>query len=107
MIEQHARAQQAGTQFAEQAGITPAPSKLSNKLQNHGADVIEKLQTLQGSDFDQAYMKAQVEQHQEVLDKLDAQLIPSATARTRGQLQQARKMVHHHLTEAKAVQASL
>jgi putative membrane protein len=107
MIEQHSRAKQEGAQYAQQNNITPAPSKLSNKLENHGADVLHKLQTQEGADFDAAYMKAQVEQHQEVLKKLDNRLIPSASARARTHLETAREMVHHHLVKAKEIQASL
>lgn len=107
MIEQHSRSKQEGASYADQAGITPSVSKLSNKLDRDGSDELKQLQAADGTAFDGAYIKAQVKQHQALLSKLDEELIPAASARTREQLETTRGMVEHHLTQAKEIESTL
>lgn len=108
MIEQHTRAKQQGAEFASQSGATPAGSALSDKLTSASKATLQKLQGTEASSFDHAYMKAQIKQHQEVLDLLDQQLIPTAgSTATRDQLTTARNMVQHHLTHAQEVEGTL
>jgi putative membrane protein len=107
MIEQHNRAKKQGAQLASQANMTPTPSALSSKLETKGQGTLTKLQGTEADEFDAAYMKAQVKQHQEVLNTLDEQLIPSASSTAmRNQLTAARTMVQHHLTQAEELQAN-
>jgi putative membrane protein len=107
MIEQHTRSKEEGAQFAEQSGITLTSSKLSQTLDEKGAEQLQKLQKTADGEFDGDYMKAQVKQHQEVLNKLNDELIPSASPRTREQLETARGMVQHHLERAKQIDSAL
>lgn len=107
MIEMHSRSKQEGAQFAEQSGITLSSSKLSNTLENKGSAELRELETTDASKFDKTYMHAQVKQHQEVLDKVNSQLIPAANATTRDQLETARGMVQQHLADAKKIDEAL
>jgi putative membrane protein len=107
MIEQHNRAKKQGAQLASQANMTRTPSALSSKLETKGQGTLTKLQGTEADAFDAAYMKAQVKQHQEVLNTLDEQLIPSASSTAmRNQLTAARTMVQHHLMQAEELQAN-
>jgi putative membrane protein len=60
--------------------------------------------TTTGSDFDRAYIDAQVKAHQEVLDALDNKLIPNAQdASLKANLQQVRPTVAQHLKKGAAL----
>jgi putative membrane protein len=108
MIEEHNKAKQKGVLLASQTNITPASSPVSKNLHSKGATTLDKLQSTDPGSFDETYMKAQVKQHQEVLNLLDTQLIPAATnPDVHNHLVTARGMVEMHLTHAKKIQASM
>jgi putative membrane protein len=69
------------------------------------------LETLKAQDlaaFDATYVAGQIEEHQQVLQLLNSQLIPSATdADLRALLTDARAMVERHIAAAKTIQQSL
>jgi len=61
-----------------------------------------------GADFDRAYIDNEVTMHQDVLGKLDRDLIPAATnAELRTLLQQARGNIQAHLDRARQLQGTL
>jgi predicted outer membrane protein len=69
---------------------------------------LEGLKQADATSFDSLYISAQVQQHQEVLDMLNGQLIPAATnPELKAQLEKAHTMVQKHLTDAKDIQQSL
>ncbi|MET0389063.1 MAG: DUF4142 domain-containing protein [Polyangiales bacterium] len=108
MIEQHNRAKQQGALLASQTKLSPTASRASKQLQAQGATTLEKLQSTDPGNFDQAYMKAQVKQHQDVINMLDTQLIPAATnPDLHNHLVSARGMVDQHLRHAKQLTDSL
>jgi putative membrane protein len=108
MIDEHTKSKQEGTQLAASASITPTGSATANKLKQDGSQVRDSLTNADATSFDQTYIKAQVKQHQEVLDMLKAQLIPAATnAQLQQQLAAAQTMVEHHLMKAKQIDQSL
>ena len=108
MIEQHTRAKQMGAALSSQNGLALRPSPISDKLDKKGNATLEKLQRTDSREFDNAYMQAQVMQHDEVLKTLDDKLIPSASsAAVKQQLTEARTMVQQHLTHAKQLKDDL
>jgi putative membrane protein len=69
---------------------------------------VTHLKTLNGADFDKAYIDHEVEYHQSVLDALDKTLIPGATnAELKALLEKTRPAFAAHLEHAKQVQGSL
>jgi len=101
MIEQHTKSKQMGASIASQNSLALRPSPTSDKLQEKGTQMLEKLQKTDTRDFDTVYMKGQVDQHDEVLKMLDDKLIPAASSvQVKQQLTEARNMVQHHLTHA-------
>jgi putative membrane protein len=108
MIDQHTQAKQQGAQLAAQANLSLAGSKQSDELHAKGAQTKQDLMNSEPAAFDDAYMKAQVNQHQEVLDLIDNKLVPAASnPDLRTHLTAARSMVHHHLMEAQQIEGSL
>lgn len=68
----------------------------------------EMLQSLQGPEFDRAYMQAQLDQHRLLLRMLDEELIPSADdPQYRAYLEQLRADIQAHLANAERIQGEL
>jgi putative membrane protein len=108
MISQHTKAKQKGMQLSKAQSIMPEESRVAGELESKGAQTLQKLQDADKSVFDVEYMTAQVQQHQEVLDMLTTQLIPSATdPKLKAELEATRTMVQRHLTDAQQIQRSL
>jgi putative membrane protein len=108
MIDQHTESRAKGAQLAAQAGLSLAGSKQGDELHAKGAQTKQDLQNSEPTAFDDAYMQAQVKQHQEVLDLIDTKLTPAATnPDVRATLTTTRGMVQHHLTEAQQIAGSL
>ncbi len=108
MISQHTKAKQKGAKLVKQTKLTVADSAVATDLQSKTTEQLEKLKAAEVPDFDKDYTDGQVAQHQEVLDLLNTQLIPSAThPDLKARLEEERSMVEEHLTEAKDIQASL
>ena len=76
---------------------------------NQAADIARAtLKGLSGADFDKAYVNAEVDLHQAVLDQLDNTLIPSAqNAELKSLLEQARPTISAHLDHAKSLKSKL
>lgn len=105
MIQQHQQMLQSQSQLLGRVGISPTPNDTSHRLDLEGQSTMQSLQSLTGDDFDRQYIDAQVRQHQQVLQSLDSQLIPSAqNAQFRQALTEARSMVQQHLDEARRIQ---
>jgi putative membrane protein len=108
MIKQHTSAEKMEAAVAAKAGITPADSDTSTSLTQGSADTVTKLQGLKGTEFDKAYVQAQVEAHTKVLDTIDNVLIPAAqNADLKAQLQKERPIVAAHLEHAKKLADSM
>jgi putative membrane protein len=96
------------TAMLHKEGIVPAVSSQSTQLGADAQQTFASLRTKTGSDFDKAYIDAQVKAHQEVLDTFDNKLIPNAQdAQLKATLLQVRPMVAEHLKEAQEIQKSL
>ena len=108
MASAHAAIGQKMTAVLHKEGILPAVSAQSTKLGAGAQETLASLKTKTGSDFDKAYIDAQVKAHQEVLDTFDNKLIPNAQdASLKANLQQVRPMVAEHLKEAQDIQKTL
>ena len=104
MINHHTQAKQ-----QEQAmGMSTAASPVLQTLSSQGRQTMATLQDKTGKDFDRAYLQAQIEQHQTVLDTIDRQLLPSAkNPQLRSHLQGMRPTIEQHLKAAKDAQQAL
>jgi putative membrane protein len=108
MISEHTASRQKGMRLSKSADLSAEDSPLSGQLQTKTDRTLEALEQTEPSAFDSAYMNAQVQQHREVLNLIDSELLPNAdNPDLKAQLQAAREMVERHLNEAEEVQRSL
>lgn len=104
MISQHEQARQQEAAMS----LGSAESPLSRKLQAKSEATLEELRTKQGADFDRAYLRSQVEGHQEVLDTIRNELRPNAqSSQLQVYLQQLEPKVAQHLEHARQAQQGL
>ncbi|HVZ31330.1 MAG TPA: DUF4142 domain-containing protein, partial [Polyangiaceae bacterium] len=98
MITDHGQALQKQASL----GVSTASSPLLQTLSSQGEQTYSQLESKSGSDFDRAYLQAQVDGHQRVLETIDRQLLPQAkSAGMKKQLQDMRATVQHHLQAAR------
>jgi len=108
MVTQHSKSKKQIATVTKKAQITPADSATAQTLSEKGEKTLADLESTASPDFDKKYIDAQVEQHENVVTLLDSKLIPSASnAELKARLEETRKLVEAHLTEAKEIQTSL
>jgi putative membrane protein len=108
MIQQHTKAKQKGTTLAKKAQLTPEESEVSTQLTGKATAQLDALKTAEAAEFDALYMQGQAAQHQEVLDLVNARLIPAATNDAlKSHLAETRTMVESHIKDASDIQQAL
>jgi len=108
MIAAHTQLNQQGSALLTKLGVTPADNPTSTSIKTGGESSRATLKGLSGADFDKAYVNAEVDLHQSVLDQLDNTLIPSAqNAELKSLLEQARPTISAHLDHAKSLKTKL
>jgi putative membrane protein len=104
MIADHSQARQKQSSL----GLGTASSPLLQTLSSEGEQTYSQLENKSGSAFDRAYLQAQVDGHQRVLETIDRQLLPQAkSAGLKKQLQNMKGTVQHHLQAAQAALRAL
>lgn len=108
MVTDHTSVNQAAFDLVHKLGVTPETNPTSDSLKQGGEANIANLKSLQGAQFDRAYIDHEVTYHEQVIDALDKTLIPSAqNAELKALLVKVRPAFLAHLDHAKHVQASL
>jgi putative membrane protein len=108
MIKHHGDAQKKQDKLVKKLGLTSEESPLLSELQTGARTTTDQLQTATGTDFDVAYVNAQVQAHQQVLDAIDNRLMPSATdADLKAMLTELRPTIESHLEEARKLSSEL
>jgi putative membrane protein len=108
MLIDHTRLDKSSMALASKMQVRPESSPGSEKLKASAMQDEQKLSSLSGSDFDKAYVEAQIKDHQTVLDTLDRQLIPNAkSAELKAELLRARPVIADHLQHAQQLQAAM
>jgi putative membrane protein len=103
MINHHGEAKQKQAKLK----ITPAESGVLTALQVDADSKMNALKAGSGKDFDQAYITAQVDGHQKVLDTINDKLLPNAkNADLKAYLEDIKPRVEEHLKRAKVLQQS-
>ena len=83
------------------------PSSVA-ELRSAASDTTQKLNGLSGTEFDKAYITAQVDMHRKVLNAIDSDLMPRAeSAEVKSLLQKTRPKIEAHLKQAEQIQAQL
>ena len=108
MITDHTGVNKSATELAAKLKVTPEDNPTSQSLKSGGDANIKKLKTLNGAEFDKAYVDHEVDYHQAVLDAVDKTLIPGArNEELKALLVKTRPAFVAHLEHAKHVQADL
>jgi len=108
MVKDHTEAQNEQAKLYRKLNLTAIQSQDSAALKDDGDKVLGSLRVADGDAFDVAYMNAQVDAHQKVLDAIDKDLLPAATEQDLiDGLNKMRNTVDAHLKEAKSLQAQL
>ncbi|HEY1959300.1 MAG TPA: DUF4142 domain-containing protein [Polyangiaceae bacterium] len=106
MINQHGQAQQ--NMHRSLSSITPETTPQVSQLESDAQSKLSNLQQKTGSDFDRAYIDLQIQEHQQVLNTLDNQLLSAAhDSQLKQQLTGLRPELQHHLERAQAIQSHL
>jgi putative membrane protein len=104
MIEHHGKAKRDQAKLK----LSEAESPLSRQLQEESQAKLDELKQKSGREFDLAYLDAQVEGHQKVLDAINQDLLPNAKdEKLVSYLQELRPQVEVHLNEARAARAAV
>jgi putative membrane protein len=104
MVKHHTEAK------AKQAklNLETAASDPAMKLEHDADKTLSDLKANSDASFDAEYMAAQVQEHQQVLDTIDQQLLPNAKNEDlKGYLKDIRPTVESHLKDARDIQAKL
>jgi putative membrane protein len=104
MIKHHGEAKQKQTKLK----LKGAESSISTALESDATSTLNALKGDKGADFDKAYISAQVQEHQNVLDTINQKLLPNAkNADLRAYLDEIKPRVEEHLKQAKQLQEEL
>jgi putative membrane protein len=108
MVQHHSQAKQKDAALASKLKLKAEESPKSEAMTSEAKMAIEALKSVDVAAFDRAYIAAQIDAHQKVLDALDSQLIPGAKSpELRAELQAFRPRVESHLTLAKTIDGKL
>ena len=101
MIKDHGAAKQKQAKLK----LKPADSSISTALESDAASTLNALKGDKGADFDKAYIAAQVQEHQTVLDTINQKLLPNVkSADLKAYLEEVKTRVEDHLKHAKQLQ---
>jgi putative membrane protein len=108
LIQGHTKAKQKTAKLAKKAKLTPEDSPVAAQLTGKATEQLESLKAADAKTFDNVYLEGQAQQHQTVLDLVNAQLIPAASHdELKSLLGELKTMLEKHASSAKELQASL
>ena len=108
MLKDHGEADSKGLDVAKKVRASLTPSESSNRLENEAKQLSAVMSNQSGTDFDRAYINAQVKEHRAVLDAIERELLPAVTSPdVKELLQTVRVKVAGHLQEAEQIQKGL
>jgi putative membrane protein len=88
--------------------LSPAKSDVSTDLERDSKGLVSRISNLKGGEFDQAYVEAQVKNHQDGLDLIDKNLMVNVkNADLKDFLKTVRGKVQGHLEHCKKVLSAL
>ena len=108
MVREHEQTDTKAQDVFEAARITPASSDVARAVAADGDGLVARMRGLEGLAFDRAYVDGQIAAHEEVLRRVDHELLPGAQdAGLKAFLTELRPALAAHLEHAKSVQQSL
>lgn len=108
MIEAHTAVNEAAGELVSELGVTPTPNDVSRSIAEGQAAARERLDDLDGAEFDREYIANEVAYHEAVIEAVDSTLIPSAqNAQLKQTLKDVRPSFVAHLEQARSIQEEL
>ncbi len=108
MVTDHTAVNKAAVDLVTKLKVTPEESDASKGLVAGGKENLDKLEKLDGADFDKAYVDHEVAYHQAVIDTIDKALVPSAqNAELKNTLVSVKPTIEAHLKHAEMLQSQL
>lgn len=105
MVTEHRAVNEQAAALAGRLGVTPADNEVSQSLRADAVAVRQRLEGLEGTEFNRAYIQREVRYHEQVLDAIDGVLLPSASnAELRDLIEQVRPAIAAHLDHARSLQ---
>jgi putative membrane protein len=102
MKDEHTAMLSKTDQLGQSLAVNPVVPRDEDKLVKDHRENMEEL-SKDDEDFDQEYMDAQIEEHEEALNIIDKSLENTQNAELRQLLQEARPKVEQHLTQARQI----
>jgi putative membrane protein len=99
MVTDHTALNNRVTELASTRGVT-LPSQPDTKHR----DLLDKLMNMQGADFDNQYIRAMIDDHEQTIRKFEHEAQYGTDPQTRALAQQALPTIRHHLDMAKGLQ---
>ena len=96
-----------GTAGATASATTPPLTGVAGQIHTTHQQTMQRLQNLQGADFDSAFMNAQVAGHEQVLTILQQAQTQAQDSSLKQRLTQATQSVQQHLERARQVQQTV
>jgi putative membrane protein len=107
LVKDHKANSQQLQQLAKKLGVTLADSGAQTSTESQSASMGE-LEGKSGKEFDQAFLDAQIQAHEQNIDKIRNQLIPASDQpELRDYLQQTASAMEGHLASAKQLKQDL
>jgi len=104
MVDHHGRAQQ----DQQKLSVESAANAESRRMQGDAEEALQALKQKRGKEFDRAYLQLQIDEHRNVLEALEDQLLPSAKdPKVKAYLENIKPKVESHLAQAERLQAEL
>jgi putative membrane protein len=108
MVEDHTSVNAKASALAQKLNLTPEESETSRSLKKGAEQTMTRLQSLEGAEFDRAYVDNEVAYHQAVIGVMNKQLVPSAkNAELKKLLVQSGPAFTAHLKHAQQLQKAL
>jgi putative membrane protein len=108
MIKDHTAVRKLGRDLVAKLKVTPTPPGKDFALYIDHADIMKKLNSTTGADFDKAYIDHEVTYHQAVIDAVTKQLLPATqNADVKDLETKVAPNFVAHLAAAKAAQAKI
>jgi putative membrane protein len=105
MVTEHIAVLEREMVLFDKLGLTLVDSETSRQLQTASDTLLAQMLTLRGINVDRVYVDAQVAAHAKILDLIDNELLPAATAPELGsELTTLRTAVAAHLAAARELQ---
>lgn len=106
MLDHHSEAKAKGQALAAKLKLVPTDSETATDLAKGGKKSLDSLKKEKDADFDESYVKDQIDEHEKVLALIDRELLPNAqNPEVKQLLNEMRPKVVMHLKTAQALKS--